>query len=299
MTNQNTAPTFSVGNGIVNTPVGSGSAIGNSVTMQTDGKILVAGSSWSGENNNFALTRYNSDGSLDATFDVDGIVTTIPAGSDYGVGNSVAVQTDGKILVAGYAYNRKNGGNGDDFALARYNSDGSLDLSFDADGSVVTPVMGSSEDIGKSVKVQADGKILVAGFSVIGKTYDFAVTRYNNDGSLDTFFDSDGIVTTPIGLSDDFGNSVTIQADGKILVAGSSLISGHNAFSLVRYNNDGSLDTTFDTDGIVTTLESNSDLFNEKILKSNMDVLQKYSEELERERTNERTLRLKLEEEYM
>ena len=203
--------------------------------MQADGKILVAGTSGA----DFALVRYNSDGSLDTSFSSDGKVTTDFGSSTSDYGRSVTVQADGKILVAGTS--------GADFALVRYNSDGSLDTSFSSDGGVTTDV-GASER-GYGVTAQADGKILVAGpsYDYNSNKGDFALVRYNSDGSLDTSFSSDGKVTTDFGSERDYGESVTVQADGKILVAGTS----NDNFALVRYNSDGSLDTSFSSDGKV------------------------------------------------
>jgi uncharacterized delta-60 repeat protein len=120
------------------------------------------------------------------------------------LGNSVIQQADGKLVVAGYS---DNGGNYD-FALVRYNADGSLDTGFDGDGKVTTDI-GASNDVGYSVIQQADGKLVVAGYSYNGSSYDFALVRYNADGSLDASFDGDGIVTTAIGAANDyaqFGN---------------------------------------------------------------------------------------------
>ena len=190
--------------------------------------------------NDFALVRYNSDGTLDTSFSGDGKLTTaIGAGNDFGY--SVTVQADGKILVAGASHNGSNY----DFALVRYNSDGTLDTSFSGDGKLTTAI-GASDDYGYSVTVQADGKILVAGYSANGSNNDFALVRYNSDGTLDTSFSGDGKLTTAIGAGHDEGYSVTVQADGKILVAGYSSNGSNDDFALVRYNSDGTLDTSFD-----------------------------------------------------
>ncbi len=233
------------GDGIVTTPIGINEE-GYSVAIQSDGKIVVAGCSNNGSNYDFAVVRYNSDGSLDNGFDGDGKVTTpIGTGDDYGT--SVAIQNDGKIVVAGYSYNGSNY----DFAVVRYNSDGSLDNGFDGDGIVTTPI-GSGHDKGYSVAIQNDGKIVVAGCSNNGSNDDFAVVRYNTNGSLDTDFGTGGKVTTPIGINEG-GFSVAIQSDGKIVVAGCSNNGSNNDFAVVRYNANGSLDTGFDGDGIVTT----------------------------------------------
>jgi uncharacterized delta-60 repeat protein len=243
----NNAPSFSIGDGKVTTAIGTGHDQSYSVTVQADGKILVAGYTYSGSTNDFAVVRYNTDGTLDTTFDGDGKVTTT-IGTGHDVGYSVTVQADGKILVAGGAIV----GSANDFALVRYNTDGSLDTTFDGDGKVTTAI-GSGHDLVFSVTVQADSKILVAGYTYNGSNNDFALVRYNTDGSLDTTFDGDGKVTTAIGTGHDYGQSVTVQADGKILVAGYAVVGGKNELTLVRYNTDGSLDTTFSGDGKVTT----------------------------------------------
>ena len=124
----------------------------------------------------------NADGSLDTSFDTDGKVTT-DFGSSGDVAQSVAIQSDGKIVAAGYS----NNGSDDEFALARYNTDGSLDTSFDTDGKVTTAI-GSASDGAYSVAIQSDGKIVAAGSSYTGSEdegYDvFALARYNTDGSL-------------------------------------------------------------------------------------------------------------------
>jgi uncharacterized delta-60 repeat protein len=241
--------TFGI-DGLVTTDFGSTSDGAGSVAIQADGKILVTGTTVPpGAGADFALARYNSDGSLDTTFGTDGKVTT-DFGSQDSAG-SVAIQADGKIVVTGVSIQP---GTGYDFALARYNTDGSLDTTFDGDGKVTTD-FGFSYDYGMDLAIQADGKIVVTGWSIQpGTGYDFALTRYNSDGSLDTTFDGDGKVTTDFGFSEDLGPDVAIQADGRIVVAGHSIQPGTGYdFALARYNSDGSLDTTFDGDGKVTT----------------------------------------------
>src|SRR5205823_2792643 len=110
-----------------------------------------------------------------------------------------------------------------------------------------------NHDQADSVAVQADGKIVVGGYSWNGSNYDFAVVRYNGNGSLDASLDGDGKVTTDLGGSNDYAYAVAVQADGKIVVAGYSANGGNQDFAVVRYNADGSLDPTFDGDGKVTT----------------------------------------------
>ena len=233
--------------GIQTTSIGSVQDIAYSVVMQSDGKIVAAGYSDNGSNVDFAVVRYNTDGSLDTTFGTAGKVrTAIGSGSD--VANSVVMQSDGKIVAAGYSYNGSNV----DFAVVRYNTDGSLDTSFDLDG-IVTTAVGSSNDTGRSVVVQSDGKIIVVGSSENLTGIEFAVVRYNTNGSLDTSFDTDGKATTAVGSSQDQARSVVLQSDGKIVAAGFSANGSNFDFAVVRYNTNGSLDTSFDTDGKVTT----------------------------------------------
>jgi uncharacterized delta-60 repeat protein len=214
--------------GKVTTDIGGIDNRARSVAIQSDGKIVAAGYSNPGSNYDFTLARYNTDGTLDTNFDSDGKVTTaIGSGTDQAF--SVAIQSDGKIVAAGYS----NNGSNDDFALVRYNTDGSLDTSFDSDGKVTTAI-GGSDDRAHSVAIQSDGKIVVAGHSDNGSNEDFALVRYNTDGTLDTSFDSDGKVTTAIGSASDFARSVAIQSDGKIVAAGRSTGSNDD-FALVRY----------------------------------------------------------------
>jgi uncharacterized delta-60 repeat protein len=237
-------PTFGNG-GIVTTDFGGTVDFGNSVALQPDGKIVMAGYTASGGSGfTFALARYNSDGSLDLTFDGDGKVEA-GSGSPYKGGLAdVALQPDGKIIVGGQTFNGAN----HDFILLRFNSDGSPDASFDLDGQVTTDFAGD-EDYCYSIALQPDGKILAAGRSFKDGSLDFAVARYNADGSLDTSFGTAGKVTTDFAAGDDWGMALALQTDGGIVLAGTT----NGDFALVRYNPDGTLDATFGTAGQVTT----------------------------------------------
>jgi uncharacterized delta-60 repeat protein len=185
-------------------------------------------------------------GNLDTTFDGDGLVTTNFAAAAEARG--LAIQGDGKIVVAG----RVDAPGSRDFALARYNTDGSLDPALDTDGKVTTD-FDAGLDFGYAVAIQADGKIVTAGYADVSGSRDFALARYNPDGSLDTAFDGDGKVTTDFAGSADVAWGMVIQGDGKIVVAGLADVSGTGDFALARYNPDGSLDTAFEGDGRVTT----------------------------------------------
>jgi uncharacterized delta-60 repeat protein len=201
------------------------------VAIQSDGKIVVAGTAIVDGHGNFALARFNSDGTLDTGFGTDGKVTASFNNSD--AAYAMAIQSDGKMVVAG--------SNGSDFAVARYNTDGTLDTTFDSDGKQTTDMGGM--DMAYSVSIQSDGKIVVAGKN----NSDFAIARYNTDGSLDTGFSGDGKQTTDFGGSD-YIQSVAIQSDGKIVAVGARFLAGFD-FAIARYNTDGSLDTSFDSDG--------------------------------------------------
>jgi uncharacterized delta-60 repeat protein len=203
-----------------------GSESGSDVVLQADGKIVVVG----GTSGDFALSRYNTDGSLDVTFSGDGKQTTDFPGEIHSA-SDVALQVDGKILVAG------------DYVLVRYNTDGSLDTTFSDDGILAT-------NVAVALAIQADGKIVVVGtvleypasdFVPYPPT-DFAVARYNSDGTVDTSFSDDGWLTSGLYDASDTGREVAIQPDdGKIVVVGDG--------ALARYNTDGSPDTTFSGDG--------------------------------------------------
>lgn len=210
--------------------------------LQPDGKVVLAGSStlpYDPDTRDFALARVNADGTIDSTFGTGGKVLT-HIGFDDQL-NDVLLQPDGKIVAAGFAVV-----NGRNFALVRYHADGSLDPSFGSGGTVVTDA-GGADQIIRRVALQADGKILVGGFD--GE--DVVVGRYNPDGSLDASFGSGGIVKTDIaGSGRDLGYAVNVLTTGKILVGG---MANDEDFALLRYNPDGTLDTTFDGDGIVTT----------------------------------------------
>jgi uncharacterized delta-60 repeat protein len=234
-------------NGVVTTSFGSGGCSANAVVIQQDGKIVLAGFSINESFYEFAIVRYNTDGSLDNSFDADGIVTT-SVGSSNDMAFSLALQQDGKIVVAGLSSNGSN----DDFAIVRYNTDGSLDNTFSVDGKVTTAV-GSDDEIARAIVLQQDGKIVLAGYTDNGTDFDFALVRYNTDGTLDTSFDEDGKVITVIGSENDLAMSVAIQQDGKIVVAGYSDNESKHEIALARYNSNGTLDESFNSDGVVTT----------------------------------------------
>jgi uncharacterized delta-60 repeat protein len=214
------------------------------VTVQSDGKILIAGSTQ--ENNinpDYKIIRLNADGTLDKTFGTDGVFISDIQYDDYVHG--ITVQGDGKLLVAGESFG--------DMSLIRLNTNGSLDTTFGlyGNGKAVFDISGGGYDTGRSVTVQADGKILVAGFSTTSGDYDFSVIRLNTNGTPDTTFGNNHNGTATFNIwGVDEAYSVSVQTDGKILIAGSSGgNNGGNDFSVIRLNGDGTLDTSFDNHG--------------------------------------------------
>jgi uncharacterized delta-60 repeat protein len=233
------------GDGRVTTDIMGHVDYASGVVLQADNKIVVAGYSWNGSTYDFTLARYNPDGSLDSGFDGDGKVSTDFGRSDYAY---AIIRTGDKLVVAGKASNGSN----DDFALARYNADGSLDTSFGTLGKVMTDFL-SGLDRGRALLQQADGKLVVTGWAVDGTNYNMALARYNVDGSLDDSFNGNGKVMTDFAGGADYAYGIALDTGNKLVVAGYTLFAGDNDFALARYNADGSLDTSFDVDGMVTT----------------------------------------------
>lgn len=236
--------------GVVTADVASPSGA-ESVAVQPDGKLVVAGGAFNGSVGGFAVVRYNANGTLDGSFGSGGkSLTTI--GPYYAGAHALALQQDGKIVAAGYSYTGTS--NYYIIALARYSPDGSLDTSFGTGGQVLTTLVGYY-DLAHGVAAQSDGKIVAAGYSLnIGLfTSDFAVMRYLPHGTLDSSFGGTGKVTTSIAGGFDQGYALVIQPDGRIVVAGSGQVASDTNFALVRYNTDGSLDPTFGTFGRVST----------------------------------------------
>lgn len=254
-------------NGKVVTPVGTGTNTGyGGMVIQTDGKIAVGGICSKDGKRSFQLIRYNPNGTLDNTFNGNGIVITSfnnIGGGDYG--EALTIQADGKIIEAGTGWSDE-GVRG--FALARFNSNGSLDNTFGLNGKVLTQTVNLSPSA-TCVSVQKDGKILAGGYSW-GASYEspFTLLRYNQNGSLDNNFGTGGRVITYFGVGgsggDNYENSevygMALQDDGKIILTGHSYVQPNTniPIALVRYNTDGSLDSSFGIDGKVRTFSDSS-----------------------------------------
>jgi len=238
-----------------NAASGNGSDSGASICLDSNGRILVTGNSFNGIDKDMVLWRYLRNGILDTEFGNSGVVThhNAAGGGENDYGRSVCIDDSGRILVAGYSDNVSN----EDMVLWRYLENGSLDVSFDGDGFVThdNAAGGGSSDEGQSVCVDGSGRVLVAGYSYNDNDRDMTLWRYLEDGSLDTSFDGDGVVThhnAAGGDGWDEGNSVCVDESGRILVAGYSNNVSNEDMVLWRYLEDGSLDVSFDGDGVVT-----------------------------------------------
>lgn len=223
---------------------------GRELVIQSDGKIVVGGKSSTGTIDQFALIRYNTDGTLDNTYGSAGIVlTNVSMGND--VIRGLALQTDGKIVAVGYA-----GVDNEYMATARYNTDGTLDNTFATNGIdslliIDNPGTGD-RSVPNDVRIQADGKIVVAGFvkNSVGNLK-FAVVRYNTDGTLDTGFGSGGKQIIVFGTGDAELESLEIQPDGKIVIVGHYDNGTDKDVYLARINQFG-LDNSFGVNGYTT-----------------------------------------------
>lgn len=228
--------TFS-GDGIFTLNFGGADEV-HAIALQSDGKIVAVGE-WGSSGSNYVF-RLNANGSLDTTFGGGTGRVQVVAGKAL----SVAIQpSDGKIVVGGYT-------NLNEATICRLNPDSVLDTTFDTDGiAVFTQIIRAND-----VAIQSNGRIVFTGSS----GGDTATARILSNGALDSSFNSSGVVTTPIYAANNEGDAVLIQSDGKILVSG----GGDNEASLIRYNSNGSLDSTFDGDGIrLHLINSNGDNF--------------------------------------
>jgi uncharacterized delta-60 repeat protein len=288
-------------NGVVRTDfVGSRSDTANDlVVRQSDGKILVAGYT-SASTTDFALVRYNTDGTADTSFgpNGDGKVTEIGLGSAQNlaldgngnvvvVGNSwivrytasgsrdatfgsgglvsagsvsdiqgVVIDGSNRVVVTGYRYNAVSGSSFYDFAAARYNVNGTLDVNF------ASADFSGGYDFPQAIAIDSAGRIIVAGYTQNpnnGQLIDFAVVRYNTAGGLDTTFGSGGKTTVDFNGDFDAAGSLAIDASNNIIVGGSTRVNGSDRVALTRLSvADGSLDTSFGAAGKVVDAQTSS-----------------------------------------
>lgn len=211
------------------------------VIIQSDNKILVTGE--------LTIVRFNANGALDPTFSGDGVVMFTD--EDGFEGKQLALQDDGKILVVGTA-SYASDGDSPHATLLRYNTDGTLDTTFDSDGYATAP---ESLSMGEAVEVLDSGAIVIAGYSQRSSGFGFqmSIWEFTTAGALDTSFDTDGVTHFDEGdWTDAAAYDIAEQSDNKLVLAGYA-DAGAEGLTTWRYNSDGSIDTSFSTDGFDKT----------------------------------------------
>ncbi len=223
------------------------------IALQSNGRIVLAGTA----DNAFGLARYYSDGNLDNTFGNGGKVRTL-VGPLEDKAYAVAIQSDGKIILAGYSLTSLIG-NAAELALVRYTTGGALDTGF-GNGGIVQVPLSVKDDANFALALQTDGKIIAActrRYPTPGT--DVSLVRLLSNGELDDSFSGDGIATIPIGSLDDEAYALAIQSDGKIVLAGAAYEAGIADIALVRLLPNGSPDTNFGNNGEVIAGVNNAD----------------------------------------
>lgn len=226
-----TAGALDAGFGLVTTPMSSISDDGYGVVVQPDERVIVVGDA----NSSFGLVRYLTDGTLDSTFGIGGkVVHDVSGTGSFDTARAVRLRADGKIWVGGYGISIAAGGFGT--YLARYNSDGSIDSSFNGNGKAFARIPGFLIQA-TAMATQSDGKVLIAGAVHTGTLpTDFFVVRFRTDGLIDSSFGTNGFAVSDFGGSNDTAYAVEIQSDGKIVAAGSCASGLVSAFCMARYN---------------------------------------------------------------
>ncbi len=238
------------GNGTISSNFDGFYDFANGLALQRDGKILAAGQIGDKKLPVFALARYLFNGTLDGSFNPQGkipglVVTNFGNKFRKAQAQAALVQEDAKILVAGYVTDINSLSS---FALARYNQNGTLDASFNAEGAIPGTIVTDSLKVGQAYRValQSDGKIAVMGNSMNA----FAVALYTKDGILDKSFNGTGTATIDFSPLSAFGTGGSIQQDDKIIIAGYlTQLFGSPSYAVARYTQDGHLDTSFNQNG--------------------------------------------------
>ncbi len=270
-------PTFS-SNGVDTFAYGSENDEAHAVVVQSSGKIVVAGITKDGTNTDMAMNRYNADGTRDTTFGDGGKMTTAIGSyslvrsqpprynfidDSYDETHALALQADGKIVAAGRTF-KAAGVVTSDIALARYDANGNVDPTFGILGRGNVKANYGSNDIARAIVIQADQKIVTAGYTRGPSSFDILIARFNSDGTLDQTFGDGGFVVTDASPGEnDFGLGIGILPGGVIAVAGySDLPNGNLALTFVHYLPNGDLDERFGNDGIelheIESIDENS-----------------------------------------
>ncbi len=234
-------------NGIVIASTG-GNDVSASILIADDGKILLAGDS----DNSFSVAKFNSDGSLDTSFGINGWAITVFDNASSFI-QQIAFQNDGKIVMGGFVVNSVGRYQ---MAAARMNPDGTLDNGFGVGGKLFFNI-GIDQDFATALAIQSDGKILLGGHTYITSnprlSYDFAVVRLDTDGDFDTTYGTNGVATAQIVDEANYTNGMIIQSDDKVVLAGRTVKIMDYDLAMVRFDTEGNLDTTFGNDGKVST----------------------------------------------
>jgi uncharacterized delta-60 repeat protein len=224
----------------------------SAVALDSEGRIVVGGAGLVGEDRRCVVARYEADGTLDPTFNRTGIAIADFRSCAAEQFTSLTVDDDDKVVAGGYALVV---GSGDQFALARFCTDGRLDERFDRDGKVLTDFRSSANERVHAVTIDSRGRIVAAGEALIPDSgHQFAVARYTSRGDLDDTFERDGKVLTPFFVtsgteSDAIGYAVGCDSRDRVVVGGGA----GGQFALARYNEDGTLDAGFGDGGRVRT----------------------------------------------
>jgi uncharacterized delta-60 repeat protein len=229
--------------GIVNQIVGAGDANPRAMLIQPDGKIVMGGTCFDGTYDTLCAARFLPSGAFDLSFGVQGrrLVPTSTTIRGY----ALALQPDGKILLAGSSFSSTL------MFVARFASNGDIDNSYGLAGYANPASADVPNSIARAVALQADGKALIAGYCDVGaNATGFCIARFDANGAIDTTFGSNGIVKSSIGTAYAMATAIAIQNDGRIVVAGSCVVANYD-FCLVRLNDDGRIDTSFGTNGVV------------------------------------------------
>jgi len=241
------------------------------LAIQNDGKILAAGTSKNSFGDfDLAAMRLNTDGSLDTSFNLDGrglfpIGTTVFPERAY----AVAVQSDGRIVLAGHSDSNVTG---HDFALVMLDSQGLYDWNFGGTGKVTTDIGG--DETAYSVAFQGDGKIVAAGLRVGLYANSPSLVRYNTNGSLDGSFGFGGKMATACSVPCDGAYGMALQSNGKIVAVGRDGIGTSYNFAVFRYSTGGSLDSTFSGDGkLMTDFTSYTDDASEVVIQADGKIV--------------------------
>jgi uncharacterized delta-60 repeat protein len=261
-----------VTNGFTNTDAGG------QIILLTNGQFLIPGSFFNGNNTDFAVAKFNSDGSPDNTFGNLGIaIANFPANQNDFIA-AIEVQSDGKIIAAGFVFT----GSIFEFGLVRFDVGGLVDPNFGTGGFSLTTIPGNRSGFLFDMTVLSDDTIVAVGpiTNVQGKNAAFALAKYDEDGNLDITFGTNGITITPLRDAEiASANSLLIQPDQKIVIAGARDNGKHEEnfsdFFLARYDANGTLDPTFGNNGIVITDSplSRADFINESLLQSDGKII--------------------------